>query len=541
MALDTSGMRVSHDDTPDDEYTITIVGDGPYEAEEELIEAARGAKDKFAKSGDRIRKVGGLNSTTKRRITRTLNKARGEGDAKSKKQEEKLPTGYALFDVVRPPYNMEYLSKLYEISAPHHAAVDAKVTNTVGLGYNFVESAKVQDKLARIDNEDTLERVRRRVAKGRRELEDWLDDTTNSEDTFEEVIRKVMTDYEVLGNGYLEIGRTTRGKIGYIGHIPATTIRRRVQKDGYIQLIANNAVFFRNYGENAPNPIGDDANPNEIIHFRKYSPTNNFYGVPDILAAKNAVAGDEFASRFNLDYFEHKAVPRYIVTLKGAQLDAASEKRLVDFFSANLKGQHHRTLYVPLPPDRADTEVEFEMNPVESKVQDASFVKYHDMNRDDILMAHRTPLSQTGATMNISLGAAKEAARMFSEQVARPVQNIVEKKLKPVFREVTDAFEFHLVEMSLTDEETASRIHERYLRWDVYTPNDILEWLGKNGRDDGDEPVGVMAQAKLKADTSQTTARANATREQDAERSGGPDSARSDRSRNAQGEGRQTE
>lgn len=541
--MDTSGMKTSHDDTPDDPYTITIRGDGPYESEGELNKLAQGRRDLFSKNGDKLRKIDGLNEATKRRMYRHMRKAKeGLEGAESKAQEEQLPSGYALFDVVQPPYNMDYLSKLYEISAPWRSAVDAKVTSTVGLGFDFMESPRTQEKLAGLtDSPERLERARRRVAKAKRELHDWLEDVSPGE-TFDEVLRKVMTDYEVLGNGYVEVVRGANGRIGYIGHIPATSMRRRVQKDGYIQLVRNKALFFRNFGDlGTPNPIGNDNNPSEVIHLMKYSPTNSFYGVPDILAAKNALAGDEFASRFNLDYFEHKAVPRYIVTLKGAQLDAQSEKRIIDFLSSNLKGQHHRTLYIPLPPDQANNKVEFKMEPVEAKVQEASFVKYREMNRDEILMAARVPLPQTGATANVSLGASRDSAKMFKEQVCRPVQEVVEKRFKPVFKEITDAFIFHLVELTLTDEDTASRIHERYLRWDVYTPNDVLEWHGKKGRPGGDDTVGTMSQAKLKADTSQETARSNASRQQAQERSGGPDTDGSDRTRNPQGEGRQTE
>jgi PBSX family phage portal protein len=557
--IDNSGMRVTRDTSPDSvEIEIGTKSYSQDDLELDINEKlVNKSDDPFAKSLTQVRKLSGLSPATKRKMSRDIKKladgdnkplATGDGNARSKARTDQFATGYGAFDVVEPPYNLDYLAKLYELSPAHMAAVDAKVTNTVGLGHSFVESSTTQEKLSRIEKEEDRERARRRVARAMRTLDDWLE-TLNSEDTFIETLRKVMVDYETIGNAYIEIGRITDvdkdspmyGQIGYIGHLHATTMRRRVRKDGYVQLVAGRATFFRNYGSTTADPIGDDPNPNEVIHLSKYTPTNSYYGVPDILSARNAVAGEEFSSRFNLDYFEHKAVPRYIVIIKNAKLSAQAEQRLIDFLQSNLKGQHHRTLYIPLPSDGSEKPVEFKLEPVEAKITDASFTKYKEANRDEVFMAHRTPLPQVGATANISLGASRDSARMFKEQVCRPVQEIIEKRLRPVFRERTNAFEFHLTELTLTDEETASRIHERYLRWDVQDPNEIREWLGKKGRKDGDDTVGMMSQAKLKSSMGPTGQVANQTRTRDAERSGGPDSVASDRSRNTAGDGRQTE
>jgi PBSX family phage portal protein len=559
--MDDANMRTSIDRSPDtDEVRVVVPASASDESALEKIAKTR--RDPFARDLEKVRQLDGLNPAFKRKVSRTIQKMAsvpggdntnthdiGHDNSKSKVRTDKFATGYGVFDVVEPPYNLDYLAKLYEINPAHMAAVDAKVTNTVGLGYMFNESYQTQARLANINEPDALDKARARVARGKITMEDWLDGT-NSQESFLETLRKVMIDFETTGNGYIEVGRITKGpnkgKIGYIGHAHATTMRRRVQKDGYVQLVAGRATFFRNYGDQrTSDPIGNDGSPNEIIHIYKYTPTNSYYGIPDVLAARNAIAGEEFASRFNLDYFEHKAVPRYIVVLKNAKLSLQSEQALVDFLQNNLKGQHHRTLYVPLPADSDGKQVEFKLEPVEAKVTDASFVKFNELNRDAVLMAHRVPLPQIGYTGNVSLGASRDSARMFKEQVCRPLQEILKRRLKPLFAEVTNAYDFHLIELTLTDEETASRIHERYLRWEVETPNEIREWLGKRGRRGGDETVGVLSQITAKggsqAGMGPEGQLANQTRTRDAERSGGPDGITSDRTRNIQGEGRGVE
>jgi PBSX family phage portal protein len=530
-------MRAVHDESPD-EVSVVLP-----DVQISKAELDRWDSDPFAKPLEKVKEYSGINATTKRRITRNLQKsvgivgdekplAEGRGDSRSKSLIDKYASGYGAFDVVEPDYNLDYLAKLYEISPAHKSAVDAKITNIVGLGYHFTESLSTKEKLTDIENEQDLNRIRLRINRSKRNLDAWLE-SLNNEETFIETLRKFLVDYETIGNGYLEVGRTTSGEIGYVGHIPATTVRRRIHKDGYVQIVAGRTTFFRNFQDlDMKNPIGDDTRPNELIHIAKYTPTNSYYGVPDVISARNAIAGEEFASRFNLDYFEHKAVPRYIIVVKNAKLSGESEKKLVNFLQTGLKGQHHRTIYVPLPADSEGKQVEFKLEPVEASITDASFTKYKTLNRDEILMSHRVPLAQVGQ-MTGGIGAARDGSRMFKEQVCRPIQDIIEKRLAPMFKEKTNAFNFVLNELTLTDEETSSRINERYLRWDVVTPNEVRDDMGLNARDGGDGTVGVYSQRQRGGERNTQPGSGN----DQSERSGGPDSDGSDRSRNTPGEG----
>lgn len=524
--------RAVHD--PEDPHVIEIVGDGPYETVAALNKIADGGADRFSKSGDSIRGLSGLSSNTKRQVSRKINKfhAGHDSEAKSKNVHPDFAlSGYNFFDVVPPPYNLDYLAKIYEISAPHKAAVDAKVSNIVGLGYEWLESYKTTEKLSQVSG-DSLKRARRKVERAKQSMTEWLEHT-NAEDTFDEVMKKVWTDVETTGNGYLELGRKKTGEIGYIGHIPSTTMRVRSKKDGYVQIVDRTVTFFRNYGADTTDPIGNDSNPNEIIHFKKYTSSSTYYGVPDVVAATNAIAGNEFASRFNLDYFEHKAVPRYMVVLKGAKLSEASEAKLVNFLSSGLKGQHHRTLYIPLPADDGTTKVEFRLEPVEANIQDASFINYYKHNRADILMSHRVPPTKVGLSEGVTLAVARDADKMFKEQVCRPAQSVIEKKLRTVFEEKTDALWFKLKELTLTDEETMSKIHERRLRMKMQTPNEARADIGLPSYDGGDTMVEIGGAA---ARNQRAEARNSRTRSQNRD-SNSPDN--DGEARNPQGEGRQ--
>ena len=347
-------------------------------------------QDPFNKAWEDLKNFSGLDSNFKRRSTRIaktldmpptqnyLNSAMatpsGIDGAGSKEINpgDVFRNGYGLFDVITPPWNLYELANYYDTSFANHAAIDAKVENIVGLGYDFEVSKSTMFKLENQDNQEALARARKRIERTKIELRNWVE-SMNDEESFTETLTKFYTDVQATGNGYLEIGRTTSGRIGYIGHIPSTTMRVRRLRDGFVQIIGQKVVYFRNFGAKNQNPLTTDPRPNEIIHYKEYSPLNTFYGVPDIMSAITSLQGDQLASQYNIDYFGNKAVPRYVVTLKGAKLSADAEDKLFRFLQTNLKGQSHRTLYIPLPGDSDSNKVEFKMDPIENGVQEASF------------------------------------------------------------------------------------------------------------------------------------------------------------------------
>ena len=520
------------DDTPDDDgQLIKISSSNDYFR----LPAHDSFDDPFMGKWDDLSKLDGLSTNFRRKASRITKAYTGLDDAKSKKLDPLDLTGYSLFQIVQPPYNVMYLAQLYDISPFHHAAVNAKAANVVGLGYHFEETQKTLDRIEDVlDDEKKLDKFRRKVMRAKTELTDYIE-SMNSDDSFLRIMHKIYVDLEVTGNAYLEIGRTSSGRIGYIGHIPTITMRIRRHRDGFVQVVYNRYTYFRNFGDTTTiDQIGTDPQPNEVIHFKKYTPTNTYYGLPDILSAKNAVAGDEFATRFNLDYFENKAVPRYIITVKGAKLSADSERKLLEFFQTGLRGRNHRTLYIPLPSDGENSRVEFKMEPVEAGIQDSSFQNYTSENRDRILIAHNMPITKIGGADVGGLAAAAAADKTFKEQVCRPAQDALEQKINMIIKEFTDAFVLRFDELTLTDEIAQSKIDEVYLRTQVLVPNEIRVRRGLSPRPGGDSPVQLTAQAQAEERTQQ-----NGNRQRDQQRAANASDTEGDR--NPKGEGRKVQ
>ena len=516
----------------------------PFNKSWESLKSYDGLEKNFKRRTERLLKAqydyataNNANPASEQYLTSASSRSTGVDGSESKQINpgSVYRNGYGLFDVITPPYNMYELANYYDSSFANHAAIDAKVANIVGLGYSFHVTDRTTLNLEAREDSSAVEKARKRIERMKIELADWLE-SMNDDDSFTATMKKVLIDYESTGNGYLEIGRTALGQIGYVGHIPATTIRVRRLRDGYLQIIGNKVVYFRNFGAKNPNPVTGDPRPNEIIHYKSYSPLNTFYGIPDILSAVSSLVGDSLAAQYNIDYFQNKAVPRYIITLKGAKLSADAEDKMFRFLQTGLKSQSHRTLYIPLPGDSDGNKVDFKMEPIENGIQDGSFKEYRKQNRDDILIAHQVPISKLGGT-DSGLAAAMSQDRTFKEQVARPAQEHLEKMVNKIIKEKTDIIELKFNELTLTDEIAQSQILERYVRNKIMVPNEARELLDLPQRKDGDVPMELNPRQAADA-----AANTRQNRQRDAERTNNSsDSPATVSGRNAQGEGRSSE
>ena len=449
-------------------------------------------------STDPFRKIA-LSDQTKK-TQRLAKKLEGVDGAASKYSDPLNIDGYGLFNVVVPPYDLDSLSLLYDECGFLHATVDARVMNTVGLGFDWDPTTKAERRVSRAaTNEVKAERVRQLHQTEMDKLE-ALFESFNEEETFTETMIKIWSDVLVTGNGYLEIGRTNSGKIGYIGHIPSKYMRVRKLRDGYVQMANREAIFFRNFQDkDTVDPINTDNTPNEVIHFKIYSPNHSFYGVPPSVSVISAIVGDKFAKEYNIDYFENKAIPRYAIILKGVKLSESSKRELINYFKKEVKGRNHGTLVVPIPAtigSNNDADIRFEK--LEAGVQEGSFDQYRKSNRDEIISSYRVPPTKVGVFDNANMAVARDADKTFKTQVVMPDQVIAEKKINRIVAEFTDLFLFTFNQLDIIDEDLRSRIHDRYLRTEVITPNEVRQRIGLPSLSGGDSvlmyPTNLKAQ-----------------------------------------------
>ncbi len=388
----------------------------------------------------------------------TLIKAHIVGGDERRGQSQQLPEeswrqSYADGEVVEPPYSPAALAELYEGNSTHKACVDAKTTNIVGLGYRFVPT-----------EEDANEETRRRLTR--------LFGSCNPRMTFTEVMRAVWTDVETTGNGYLEVTRNAAGEVDGLYHVPGTTVRVKADRGGFVQIRDGRKRHFRNLGGEPVRDAETGEVQNEILHLWKYTPQSTYYGVPDIVAAISAVAGDRAAAEYNVSFFEHNAVPRMAVIVEGGQMSKELLRQIRRFMETEIKGQAHKTLVLEVPG--TDTKLRLERL-AQSAGEDAGFLEYRRCNRDEILMVHRVPPSKITIVENANLANSKDQDKTFREQVVRPEQRRIEFQINRMIREQMgiEDWEFQFREMDLTEELQQAEIAKIYADIGVWTPGEI--------------------------------------------------------------------
>ncbi len=324
------------------------------------------------------------------------------------KAQESHPAEGSMPGIVYPPLPFSEILNLTYSNAFHTQCISLKAEMSAGLEY---EAPK--------------------------ECEKFLEEIAG-EENFMDILGRVAWDLECLGNGALEIARDTKGRIGEVYHVHAHTLYVRSNGNdlaGFTQE-ADIPVDFNKFGENGER--------NEILQFKKYTPLSTWYGMPEWVAALEALRLDQQKKIFYSSFFGNSAVPALAVVLEGAEFDADTEKKLQIGFE-NMKGVDNafRTLLMSIPFEGATIKFEKLM----ADFKDMPFDKLTQATREEILAAHGTPPRLVGIVTAGSLGGESEAdaqLRNFVETKIKPRMKYLERRVGLLLRDADLPEEFEL-------------------------------------------------------------------------------------------------
>lgn len=325
------------------------------------------------------------------------------------KTQNAHPAEGAFPGLVYPPIPLQQILELTYSNAFHTQCIALKAEMAVGLEYDAPKDVQA-----------------------------FLENISGSE-SFLDILHRVAFDLECIGNGAFEIARDTKGQIGEVYHVHGQTLYPKSQGNrltGYIQ-DADIPVDFDVFGTRGCN--------NEIMHLKRYTPFSTYYGLPEWIAALEALRLDQQKKIFYSSFFHNFAVPALAVVLQGAEFDADTERRLQQGFE-NMKGTDNafRTLLMSIPFEGA--EVKFEKLMAEFK--DMPFDKLSQATREEILAAHGTPPRLVGIVTAGSLGGESEAdaqLRNFVECKIKPRMKYLERHVCLLLRDAGLSEEFKLI------------------------------------------------------------------------------------------------
>jgi hypothetical protein len=300
-----------------------------------------------------------------------------------------------------------------------------------------------------------------------------------AEQTFGEGMGNVWTDYEALGNGYLEVVPTVKGEPAELSHVPAPETWIRLDGLGFVQQKNGEYAHFRKWGvpeERLADLRESDplrkADTTSIIHFSRYFPWSLYYGIPSIMPAWNRLALSVLESEYNLGFFNNNAIPDYAVILEGDWEDDA-EDTIKEYFRTHLKGQAHKTLALKLPNGGKIT---FERL-TSDNAKEASFRLLRSDCRDEILHAHGVPPSKVGIVETGRLGGnkANEQIEEYKISIVEPGREKVTTRLNRIVEAGFGAsgFTFEYEPYYTDDVKQNADVDSAYLDRDVLVPNEV--------------------------------------------------------------------
>lgn len=202
---------------------------------------------------------------------------------------------YTKDQIAKPLLDPSALVNLLLIDSTHERCVNAKVSDIIGRGYAITKSSDVE-----LDEVESKETLNKNIVEIKRFFK-----TATPGKNFIQIFRRVINDFESTGDGYFEVVRNLAGYPATLFHADATTMRRKSDFSGYVQIKGNKKTFFQNYGDKVMwvnlngkwtikernfidpatgkrnNSLGMFKSANEIIHFKEYFSGSPYYGIPD--------------------------------------------------------------------------------------------------------------------------------------------------------------------------------------------------------------------------------------------------------------------
>lgn len=373
---------------------------------------------------------------------------------------------YGSNQVIEPPFPLELLIQLSQVSNILPQCIEAMATNVGGFGYKLEPTVELPKEPEEGQLEAEEQQLLNSMMEEKAKLENFFD-FINYEESFNKIRKKTRTDYESVGFAFWEVLKNGIGEPAGVEHIPSKsmrlchldskytefkqkvktgpttieTITRKKRFRNFVQIKGGKKVYYKEF--NDPRMI--DANTgklkenltgkareefteaNEVIYFNRYNP-NSPYGLPRWYGQLLSLLGSRESEEVNLQYFDGKTVPPMVVMVKGGQLTDDSFKRVQQHFKS-IKGKEnfHSVLVLEAKSSKnsnnpmAKNDVEIEIKPLtEAMNKDALFQEYDKNNQEKVRGSFRLPPLYVGKSEGYNRATAEVSRLIAEEQVFGP-------------------------------------------------------------------------------------------------------------------------
>lgn len=419
---------------------------------------------------------------------------------------------YLSGDVIQPLYPPEQLIRLAETSDILQQCIEAYKTNIAGFG-TTVEYDVDYDKLGGAEK-NALDIQWTKYSR--------FIQFCNFDESFVEIVKKMIDDREKIGYGCLEVIENNLGEAAGIEHIQAhkvrlcpkdrtlidvttkiidendneieISIKKRFRK--FVQIVSARRVYFKEFGDprtlNCETGEYSEDTPEEkrassIIFFNTYCPYTD-YGLPRYMGQLLNILGNRRAEELNYKYFtDGRHIPLAIIVENG-QLTQESEE-LLKQASGNVANHKFLLLEaeglekdVSLSDDNERSGVKIRLEKlVEIMEKDGLFQEYCKNNRDKIRSAYRLHPIYTGESQDYTRATADTARQITEEQVFQPEREEIQFRLNNLLKPALGISDVSLRFKSpkLSDKAEIATALSPYISGGVASPNMLIDALGE--------------------------------------------------------------
>lgn len=387
-------------------------------------------------------------------------------------------------ELIPLPFEVASLLKLQDNCSYFDACVKQIAKDVIGQGWTLqpVDSKK--------ENEPEKKKIE----------EFFAESGGDRDETFEDTLERSIIDWGVIGWWGWEMSRDGN-EVNGMWHVPAQTIRVHKSHDKYCQIRNNDKAWFKRFGlegdinlkdgkafkepdgdEEADDEKDGDKKANEMIFYRNYYTSSDYYGAPNILPSVGSVLGLIAVRDYNLAFFENYGVPAAIVYLAG-KWDKESGKQISDFLDVEIKRTEnaHKTIVMHSPEGGTMEWIPLDMK--QSK-KDGSFAWYKDSSSEEVLIAYKMPPYRIGKAEQGSLGGsiASESTKIYISSVVKPLEEVINRLVtNKIIRIGLDckSYNFVLNEVDLRDKDAEIKRQQVVFSMGGITPNQIRQLQGK--------------------------------------------------------------
>ena len=266
--------------------------------------------------------------------------------------------------------------------------------------------------------------------------------SANSNETLNEVIKKVAFDFKLQGAFALNIvWIQDRTQIAEIYHIGVDKIRAEKPNElGKVEAYYV-STDWSNTRQNKPYRVpafntNDRTSPNQILYTGLYSPNMNAYYTPDYVAGNNWALVDQRVAEFHLNNISNGFSASFMINFANGVPTLEERLQIENSLAAKFSGADNSgKMIITFSDDKTRTP---EITPITPSDLDKQYVALQELLVQNILTAHRvtSPIlmgikSDTGLGNNAD--ELNSAANFYLNTVVAPFQAHIIKTLRKIF------------------------------------------------------------------------------------------------------------